>query len=140
MSPKTKAPPLGLRLYAFTVTKSAVMIVAARNDAEAGRVADEFASDAMLDADYIEVQDEGEVNEGSWYVKEHGSDLPWCDAELNPDDLTVAEMLEARKHGPPTPDESLGPVVWCTRCHGERVQWDWREEEQVCRLCREEEA
>lgn len=118
-----------LRLYRVEATVE--FYVVAKDDGEADLVADRYLTDAVRDrrADYYP----DEVTDTKWMSPRDLKAIPYGD---NPKDLTVAEFLTP-EHAPP--DESKGPVVWCHRCRSERVQWEWRVEEQVCRECREEE-
>lgn len=131
-----------VKLYRFIVTQSATFVVAARDETEADRVAEKYAIDALDGAVFgPEVDCDGEIQPDSPSFASYADEIPYSEPAVNPDDLTGAELLEEQAKPPcPRPDESKGPVVYCDRCARERVQWDWREAEQVCGDCREWEA
>lgn len=128
-----------VELYEVTVSRSASFVVLASSRAEAREIAAEAASDELDDFVTTDVDVEGTIEPGSPEATRYGGDIPYGLEDVSDEDHTVSEILSgALMDEALFVSEKIGPVHWCERCLRVRVQFDWRNEQQVCRGCREE--
>lgn len=122
------------KFFEFTATKSTTFIVVAKSPEEARRIAYSDGWDA-LDGAALDIDGGYEIEADDGFVTIYGEEVPYGET----DGQTIAELV-AGDSGEPDPDESVGPVHWCAGCLQEPVQFDWREDVQLCPACRTEVA
>lgn len=118
------------KVFEVEATTRVVFYVLAADESEAGDIASECAGDALNDdfsaSTYIYV--EREVTP---------KNCPDSDLDYVPygsDDLSIQEIFDEAA-ATPEPSEDTGPVHWCAGCLHERVQFDWRNDVQICPAC-----
>ncbi len=126
-----------MKLYEFTAESRVTFFVVADNEGDAYHEARFAARSALDEADDIDTYCARDMELNAEAVRLHGGEEPY--GALNPECQTVRELAEEAALNPP-PNESVGPVHWCAHCLHERVQFDPREDEQLCRECREQRA